>query len=158
MIRSFFNFLLPEDEYKRIKIVYFLAEAAVLLAGILMLFNFLNLNWLKLEFNDGFLLLFFIAAFILFYTFLRYIFSGIEHTDVSNEKEYVNYRKKSLQNSLRFGLIFFVVTFIVKGMPSNWEEAIDIIGPSILVIVFHYLFDYISLKRSFKKNKDILDD
>ncbi|MFC4023954.1 hypothetical protein ACFOUV_09120 [Oceanobacillus longus] len=157
MIQSFLNIFLPDDEYKRMKIVYIMAEATFLTTGILMLFSFLNLNWFKWSL-DGSLIMFLIAAFIMCYTFMRYIFSGIEHTDVSNENDYSTRRRKSLKNSLRFGLIFFVASFVIKGVPSGWVEAMDIIGPSILVIIFHYLFDYISLKRSYKKNKDVIDD
>jgi len=157
MIHSFLNTFLPSDEYKRIKIVYIMAEASFLTTGILIIFSLININWLKWE-SDGSLIIFLIFSFILFYTFLRYIFSGIEHTNVYNKNDYSKQRRKSLKSSLRFGVIFFVASFVIKGIPSDLVNAMDIIGPSILAVIFYYLFDYISLKRSFKKNQELLDD
>lgn len=99
-----------------------MAEAAFLTTGILMLFSFLNLNWFKWGL-DGSLIMFLIAVFIMFYTFMRYIFSGIEHTDISNENDYSKQRRKSWKNSLRFGLIFFVASFVSKVCPLvGWKQ------------------------------------
>lgn len=157
MVHSFLNYFLPEDEYKRIRIVYFMAEAAFLLIGILLLFFFLNHYWLKWNLPDGSFVAFMVPMIMVVYTYTRYVFSGIEFTDIATRKDYRRQSRITLKRSLTLGLIYFVVSFIFKGIPSNWVEAIDIIGPAILVIVFYYIYDYISLKRSFKKNKE-LDD
>jgi len=157
MIKSFLNFLLPDDEYKRIRIVYFIAEAAVILAVVLLLYTLFT-SWLDLQSRNGFVIAVFSFFFIMMYTFIRYIFSGMEHTNVVSREQFVKKRIRILGNALGVGLVFFVLNLIFEGIPSNREEAMDIIGPTIFFIVFYLLFDYISLKRSYKKNKELLDD
>ncbi len=156
MVRSFLNYLLPDDEYKRIRILYFLAEAAVIATGLLFLYSFVNLYWLQWEF--GTFTAFITVAFIITYTYVRYVCSGLEHSDIANQKQYRKQERVNLKKALLFGLLFFVVTFISIGIPTNWIEVLDIIGPTILAIIFYYTLGYISLKRSYKKNREILDD
>ncbi|MFD2925327.1 hypothetical protein [Halobacillus naozhouensis] len=158
MVRSFLNYFMPDDEYKRIRILYFMAEAAFIMTGILFLFSFLNLYWLEWEFPGGTFTAFLTAMIIMIYTYLRYIVSGIEHSDIANQKQYTRQGRGNLKKVLIFGLVFFVATFIASGIPSNWLEFLDIIGPTFLAMIFFYTLDYISLKRSYKKNKEIIDD
>ncbi|WP_379588640.1 hypothetical protein [Oceanobacillus caeni] len=46
---------------------------------------------------------------------------------------------------------------IVKGIPTNYDEGIDLIALPIIFTFFYFLFDLISLKRSYKRNEE-LDD
>lgn len=157
-MRSFLNYLLPDDEYKRTRILYFLAESAVILAVGLLIFTGLNSYWFEIgDFNLTFTL-FLIYIFIIFYVYLRYIFSGIEFTSVYNKKQYKRERQLRVKTAFSSGVVFFLVNFFLKGIPTNLEEWLDIVGPSVLFIVFFILFDFISLKRSFKKNKELMDD
>lgn len=158
MVRSFLNYLLPEDEYKRIRMVYFMAEAAFLIIVILLFFSFLNHYWLNWELSEGSFITFIIPMITIIYTYIRYILSGIEHTDIANKKGYKEQRRVILKRALSFGLIFFVGSLAFYGIPSDWVEAMNIIGPAIFSIIFYYIFDFTSLKRSYKKNKDLMDD
>ncbi|MFD2627291.1 hypothetical protein [Oceanobacillus kapialis] len=157
-MRSFLNYLLPDDEYKRTRILYFLGESAVILAVGALIFLGLNIYWLDVGDIDLTFTLTMVFLFILCYTYLRYIFSGIEFTNVYNQKQYKKERKVRLIAALFSGVAFFLVTFLINGKPSNMEDWLDIIGPSVFFIIFFFLFDYISLKRSYRKNKELTDD
>lgn len=135
MIKSFLNFLLPDDEYKRIRIVYFIAEAAVILAVVLLLYTLFT-SWFDWQSGEGFVIAILSAFFILMYTFIRYIFSGMEHTNVVHREQFVKKKKSILFNALGVGFVFFVLNLIFEGFPNNWEEAMDIIGPTIFFIIF----------------------
>ncbi|MEI3599119.1 MULTISPECIES: hypothetical protein [unclassified Oceanobacillus] len=156
MIRSFLNAFLPEDEYKRTRILYFMAETTFLTIVILLVLGLLK-YFLNINIDTQFILL--IGPFLMMgYSYFRYIFSGIEHTEVSDKQDYIKRRRKVVKRSLLVGVIFFIIILIVKGIPGNWEDRLDLIALPILFTIFYFLFDYISLKRSYKKNKDLTDD
>lgn len=87
MIHSFLNKFLPEDEYKRLKILYFMAKTTSITIGVLVIFGFLKYI-LQIPYIDGdiFLLLGFFPMSA--YPLIRYIFSGIEHTDLYSKQDY----------------------------------------------------------------------
>lgn len=74
------------------------------------------------------------------------------------KKRYKREVRIIFRNGLIFGATFLLVLGISSGIPSNLEEILDIVGPAILGTIFYFLISYISLKRSYKKNKDLLDD
>jgi len=78
------------------------------------------------------------------YTYFRYIFSGIEHTEVLNKQNYRKKRKIAVKRSLLVGLIFFIISFIVKGVPTSYDEGIDLIALPIIFILLYFLFELIS--------------
>jgi hypothetical protein len=98
MIRSFLSIILPEDEYKRLRVLYFMSEAAFLMGGLLLVGSALNNYWLKwnLEEVEVTFILMMIPMLMAGYTYFRYIFSGIEHTEVSTKQGY----KKSAERPL----------------------------------------------------------
>ncbi len=108
MIRSFLNAFLPEDEYKRLRVLYFISEAVFLMSGILLLGSALNNYWLKWNLDTGeftfFLMM--IPVLMLSYTYIRYIFTGIEYTEVSNKRDYKKERRAVVKRSLLFGVMF----------------------------------------------------
>src|SRR5690625_1845590 len=53
------------------------------------------------------------------YTYVRYILSGIEYTNVSNEREYKEQRKKVVIRSLVIGVVFFFILLLFKGIPTK---------------------------------------
>ncbi|HLS34806.1 MAG TPA: hypothetical protein VK061_01045 [Bacillota bacterium] len=89
------------------------------------------------------------------YTYVRYILSGIEYTNVSNEREYKEQRKKVVIRSLVIGVVFFLILLLFKGILTKLEETIELIVLPILFIIFFILFNFFSLKRSMKKNQDV---
>lgn len=159
MIRSFLNIFLPEDEYKRLRVLYFMAEAAFLMGGLLMLGSALNNYWLKWDLGETevtFILLM-IPMLMMGYTYFRYIFSGIEHTEVSNKQGYKKERRVAGKRALLVGVIFFIILIVVKGIPTNYDEGIDLIALPIIFTFLYFCFDLVSLKRSAKKNDDLED-
>ncbi|AUJ25920.1 MULTISPECIES: hypothetical protein [Virgibacillus] len=155
MKRSFIHVFLPEDEYKQMRIVTILAEVAVIVSALLMLCLFAG-SWFNWHMG-GYLTAFFIFGFILFYTYVRYILSGMEYAEIAGEINYNKAKRKVYSQSIRFGIIFSIVMFVTRGIPNNWIGVLDIIGPSILATIFYFIFDRLSLKKSYKKNKDLLD-
>lgn len=157
MKKTWLSFFLPDDEYKERKMLYFLAEASFILLSVLVLFFVINLifpHWgLPVEIVIGFS----IGTFIL-YVYGRYICSGIEYTDVSTDKEFTHEKKRIIIKSIGFILTFFISYFLVKGIPALLEKWVDLIGVALLGGLFLFLIDFISLKKSYNKNKDLLDD
>lgn len=156
MIRSFLNAFLPEDEYKRMRILYFMAETTLLSVIILFLLGFLK-YFLNLNLDTEFILLL-TPPIMLAYSYFRYVFSGIEHTEVSSKTEYMKKRRAAVVRSLSMGVIFSVIFLIVKGIPNNWYDGIDLIAMPIIFTVLYFLFEMISLKKSYKQNKSLTDD
>lgn len=157
MEKSWLSFLLPDDEYKERKVVYFLAEGSViLLTALIILFSINRLfpQWgLGVEFVLGISIVVF-----LFYVFIRYLFSGIEYTNVSTEKEFTKEKNHIIFKSVIFSIIFLIVYSLFFGITRTPKEWIELILLLLLAAFFMFFVDYISLKRSYKKNKELLDD
>lgn len=151
-MKSWITFLLPEDEYKERKMLFFFAEAGVFLFAVLSVLLVTN-NYFT--FDAGTVLLLGVALF-LFYITARYMFAGIEYTDVMSEKAYKKQVKVTFVRSLSFLAIFVVLYAIFLGIPSDRGEWLDVIGISVITAIIMFVTTYISLKRSYKKNKELL--
>ncbi|HEY4601878.1 MAG TPA: DUF3278 domain-containing protein [Cerasibacillus sp.] len=157
-MKSFLNVFLPDDEYKRTRILYFMAEGTFISTILLIIFAFINDVWLELKHIDFSFIALIIAVSNIVYIFIRYILSGIEYADVVTEKRYKREVKIILRDALGFGGIFFVLSGVQTGIPSNLETTIDLVVPAIMGGLFFFLLNYISLKRSYKKNKQLFDE
>lgn len=156
MIRSFLNTFLPEDEYKRMRILYFMAETTFFSVIILFLLGFLKYIF-NINLDTEFILVL-TPPLMLAYTYFRYVFAGIEYTEVSNKNDYMKRRRVASSRSLFMGVMFSIIFFIVKGIPNNWNDGIDLIAMPIIFTVLYFIFEMISLNRSYKQNKDLTDD
>lgn len=157
MIRSFLNGLLPADEYKRNRIVYFLAEAAVIQSVSLISLLLLS-SWFDWEVFEGYGVVLFSTLFILIYTFIRYMLSGMEHVNVVTKEQLAKRQKSIVKQGLSVGFFFFVFRIIFDGIPRSWNDTLDTIVPTIFFILIYIAFDTISLRRSYKKNIELLDE
>ena len=83
-MKSWISFLMPVDEYKEKRMLYFFAEGGILLFLSLVLMMIGN-KYFSLDLE--FILLSAIILFIL-YVFARYIVAGIEYTEVATEMAY----------------------------------------------------------------------
>ena len=150
-MKSWISLFLPKDEYKEKKILYFFGEGSVLLI-LYLIFMLLGLSWFQL---DGQTIVLIGIMIFLFYVTLRYIFSGIEYTEVSTKSQY----KKELKFiSIRsiFALFGYALMYLLlEGIPSTTEAWIDLIVLTICFSVVWGIISYISLKSSYKKNKDL---
>lgn len=130
-----------------------MAETTFLTVLMLLIIGSLK-YYANLPFDPELLLL--LGPFIMIgYTYVRYILSGIEYTNVSNEREYKEQRKKVVIRSLVIGVVFFLILLLFKGILTKLEETIELIVLPILFIIFFILFNFFSLKRSMKKNQDV---
>ncbi|WP_027964662.1 hypothetical protein [Halalkalibacillus halophilus] len=157
MEQSWISKFLPDDEYKERKIVYFIAESAVILA--VMLFVFVLINNYSLYGNSttgmvALLALFFLITYIL----IRYILSGIEYTEVTDDKKYKKEKNVIRNRSIVSFVLILVLFFVFNGLPSNLVETIDFTGQAFLIALFMFVINYVSLKKSLKKNRELIDD
>lgn len=151
MIKSWVSVLLPDDEYKQQRMLYFIAEGAILLL------SFLGIGFAASHFSSwqadlGAILGILIVVFVL-YVFLRYTFSGIEYTDVTTAEQY----RQEISIFIKKSLIFAVTLTIGLSIFSG-PQIIDNLAVSVLGAVFMFLINYISLYRSYRVNKQLDDE
>lgn len=156
MTKSFLNVLLPNDEYKRERILYFVAEAAIITI-ILSVCIAISDRLFFHSSDQSIIPLFLIPVFMVMYPFIRYIFSGMEYAEVANERMYKQKRKEKISQSLMSGILYFIVFNIFNGFPTTANGWYEVISISILFSIFLFIINYISLKSSYKKNKDLED-
>ncbi|MDQ0231995.1 DUF3278 domain-containing protein [Metabacillus malikii] len=151
-MKSWISFLLPNDEYKEKRILYFFSEGAIVLLLTLIGMIILN-NYFNLDAETSLLLS---IAIFLFYVSGRYTMSGIEYTDIATERAYRKELKHIIVRTSSFVVIYILLYIVFTGVPSNQKEWIDIIAILVGVCLLWFFTSYISLKRSYKKNKDLL--
>ena len=150
-MKSWISILLPEDEYKEKKMLHFLSEGGILLF-LALLATLVFSQFYNLDISSVLLLH---VAIFLFYVLGRYIVSGIEFTDVATDREYKKELKVILIKSAGFTGMFILVAFLFNGLgtTSRW---IEIIGVATLAGLFLFIINFVSLKRSFNRNKELL--
>ena len=152
---SWLSYVLPNDEYKAQKVVYFLGEGSLLMCvscGILVVGTHSLPEWnLPAQWIAVVPILLFVA-----YVFIRYIFSGIEYANVMSEDAFKKEKKRIMVRSASFMIIFSVLYLVSVGLQLLGEQLFD-----FMIVVFAGLFmflaEYTSLKRSYLKNKELLD-
>ncbi len=154
-MKSWISFLLPDDEYKEKKMLYFLAEGAVILvlAFMLMLMSsrYISLFSIDVEFA------LFLSIILFFgYVLIRYICAGLEYTNVASARSYKNELKHIRRRSITFAIVFIVVYLTFGNIPSQTNEWFELIILPLLAGFFWFLISYLSLRKSYKKNKDLL--
>jgi len=157
MKNSWLSKMLPKDEYKEKKMVYFLAESAVIFMFILSTsFILSSFNIFNRSLSIGVVSLIALGFFIT-YILIRYIISGIEHTEIVTEIEYKKKRKAILQSSLFIMIGLIVAYAIVDGFPSTIKESLYLVIPAFLIALLIFFIEFISLKKSYNKNKSLID-
>lgn len=153
-MRSFINFMLPKDEYQRLKVLYFIAEAAVIVMITMTIISLLDIFLF-----DWILWLAWILPWLMaLYVFFRYAFAGLEYSDMSKEQQYKNRKRKSLKTATATAILFYLLSLTISGGFTNKAIALDKLGLAITFFIFFYAFDRFSLARSYRKNKDIDDE
>ena len=153
-MKSWLKMFLPSDEYKERQMLFFLAEAAVL--QIIVILCLLFVSEMIVPLHASFALIICIAT-LIFYVGLRYIFSGIEYTDVVTEVEYEQQLKVLRIKSVGFVGIFILVglLFSVFNLFGFNEDMVEYCIVAAIGGLFLFATQFISLKRSYEKNKDI---
>ncbi|MFS0824690.1 DUF3278 domain-containing protein [Bacillus sp. 1P02SD] len=151
-MKSWISFLLPNDEYKKKRMLYFFSEGSIIL--LLTLVGMIIFNK-YIDIGTETSLLLSIAIF-LFYISGRYIMSGIEYTDIATEGAYRKELKHIYVRTGGFIGVFILLYLVVTGIPNNQNEWIEIIALLFSVSLLWFITSFISLKRSYKKNKELL--
>lgn len=155
-MNSWLNVFLPNDEYKKQRVLYFLAEGGGLLALYLILM-LIFMDYFTIIKWSSFLTIGLGLIIFIFYVFFRYTLSGIEYTDIMTDsqlhKSKKELRKKSIWMSA-FMIVGLYINYFISSQNGDWY---DPLGIGILAGIFMYIFELISLKRSYRKNKDLID-
>ncbi|WP_449537753.1 hypothetical protein [Ferdinandcohnia sp. Marseille-Q9671] len=151
-MKSWITFLLPTDEYKEKRILYFFSEGAIILLLSLVLLVIGN-RFLNIDVETALLVA---TGFFLFYVLGRYIISGIEYTEVATKDSYKKETKQIFGKTFRFAGIFLLLFFLFDGLPRDKNQWIDHIGIVATASLLWFFISYLSLRRSYKKNKELL--
>lgn len=157
MEKTWITNLLSKDEYREKRFLYFVAESVFIL-GIL-LFFYLIVDSLFVALNvAGDMMAFLSLGFVSTYILLRSTLTGIEYPEVATPNKYREEKRSKVYGSIRFGILFLILYGILEGFPSNLQEIFNIVGPALLAAFFFFILNYLSLRRSYNKNKDLLDE
>ena len=148
---------LPQDEYRQKRLLYFFAEATVILGGVLFVYSFLT-SFISAMDVPGLAIALLSWLFIGTYITLRTTLTGIEYPDVATEKRFKKKRRAVYFSSSTFLVIFLVSNVIFKGIPTDLEQTLDLVIPTIFAATLFFILNYLALKKSYKKNKELLDD
>ena len=146
MIKSWLIFILPKDEYKKQRVLHFLAEASVvsIIYTVFLLFINIYIN------IDVILILIFNVYILIVYFLIRYIFSGIEFGNIINQKEYRSKKGGIFLESFMFFITFSLIYIIfTSNTISDWIVVLII---SFLASLLFLFINLISLNRSYHKN------
>lgn len=157
LIKSFLNVLLPKDEYKRMGMLYFISEAAIIVMLTFIILNVANLFFKDLK-NVLDIILLILTFFMFIYPTSRYILLGMEYGDITSMSNYKMARKKGVFQSIGTGALFGFFMFLFKGFPSMASGLFEVIMMTFLFTISYLAFTLLSLNRSFKKNKSLMDD
>lgn len=154
MEKSWVTFLLPKDEYKKTRILYFIVESFFLFIAVLVLTVFFN-HFIGIISKDIALVLLIALMSVSGYVLIRYIFSGIEYVNVFDKTDYRKALKKMFFNGFKFAIIFVFVSSFLKVLDMINFDWFDIVGVTFLVFIVVIIMNYISLRFSFKKNMEL---
>lgn len=149
--------LLSTDEYREKRFLYFVAESVLILSTLLFLYLIVDSLFINLNVSGDIMALITLGFFCV-YILLRSTLTGIEYPEIATKARYKEEKCSKVYGSIRFGILFIIVYGIFKGIPANLQEVIDVMGPAILAAIFFFLLNYISLRKSYRKNRELLDD
>lgn len=151
-MKSWITFLLPADEYKQNRILFFYAEGAIiqLLALIAVMISY---NFFHIDIGIG---LFISLSIFPLYVTARYILSGMEYADVATKQAYRKELKFILIRGLMFIGLFTVLYITWSGVPRHTAEWLNVSGLLVSISFVWFTISFLSLKRSYNKNKDLV--
>jgi hypothetical protein len=155
-IKSFFLSRISNDEYVDKKKLQFRLEALYIII-ILLAINVL-IGVLTGDYSEHVILSAGILFFFVIYTLLRSIFTGLEYPEVAGKRAYKTKRHEVLVYAGVAGIIFLVINIGDKLFFNTDKSWVDIIVISIIFIMVFFVLNYISVRMSYQKNKDIGDD
>ncbi|MCM3033104.1 hypothetical protein [Niallia sp. MER 6] len=154
--KSWLSKVLPKDEYKEKKMLYYIAESAVLLAILLFIYALINNFSLYGGSASGTVTLLSLC-FLVAYVLIRYIMSGIEYPDIIIERRFKKEKQAIINRSLIMMVLIAVMLVVIQGIPSNMTSSVQLFLPAIFISFINFIISYTSLKKSYHKNIDLLD-
>lgn len=151
-MKSWISFLLPDDEYKEKKLLHFLSEGAIILF-LSLLVTLISSRFIN--FDPETVLFLHVVLFVI-YVLGRYIISGIEFTNIATEQEYKKELKVIVVKSAGFTAMFILVYPFISGLPASISEWLGTLGFSTLAGLMMFFINFISLKRSYNRNKELM--
>lgn len=151
-MKSWISFLLPDDEYKEKKLLHFLSEGAIILFLSLLL-TLISSRFINFDTET---VLFLHVVLFVIYVLGRYIISGIEFTNIATEQEYKKELKVIVVKSAGFTAMFILVYPFISGLPASISEWLGTLGFSTLAGLMMFFINFISLKRSYNRNKELM--
>ncbi|WP_366248297.1 hypothetical protein [Terribacillus aidingensis] len=155
MEKTWVRFLLPDDEYKRRNMLVYFAEAAILqLVVMIVLLVISRFDPFPI---DSVLVLLWMLFGTIAYIWIRYILSGMEFAEIMTEKAYRRERKVIVIKSTSFLLIMCagISSLYIFGMMS--VPLIEGLMVTFIAALLLFLTNYVSLKRSYQKNKELIE-
>lgn len=150
-MRSWIKDLLPNDEYKKQKLLNFLAEGLVISIFISVVFiltqTIFSLNM------DASIALFIPVVVSITYVLIGYVGSGTEFANVATSADFQSERRKIVGSSITFGFIFSLLSILVTGLPKTIGDFLTLAGLGVIAFILMFLLNMFSLHRSYKKIK-----
>lgn len=143
-MKSWISFMLPKDEYQQKRILFFLAESGILLLFLMIILIFLNWRYPVVDIELGTGLILFFGCYIVYFT-VRHSISGIEYADIISQVDVKKQRKRLLIEGVFCNVLFLILSLSTK------LSLVSLIG-----VNFVLLFRYVSIKKSYNKNKELL--
>lgn len=155
MEKTWIRFLLPDDEYKRRNMLVYFAEAAILqLIAIIVL---LVTSRFKPSLIDSEIALLCLLFGTIAYIWIRYILSGMEFAEIMTEKAYRREKKQVMVKSLTYFLVFnglILLYYALGKMSVSLIEGLIVSSAGALLL---FVTNFISLRRSYQKNRELID-
>lgn len=82
--------------------------------------------------------------------------SGMEYTEIATERAYKRELRVIATRTIGFVFIFTLLYFIFVEIPVRWSDWIEILGLLCSVSLLWFVTSFISLRRSYKKNMELL--
>ncbi|PAE17548.1 hypothetical protein CHH91_03300 [Virgibacillus sp. 7505] len=155
MEKTWIQFLLPDDEYKRRNMLVYFAEAAILQLVVMIVLLVIS-RFDPFPINSVLVLLWMLFGTIA-YIWIRYILSGMEFAEIMTEKAYRRERKVIVIKSTSFLLIMCagILLLYIFGMMS--VPFIEGLMVTFIAALLLFITNYVSLKRSYQKNKELIE-
>lgn len=155
MEKTWVRFLLPDDEYKRRNMLVYFAEAAILqLVVMIVLLVISRFDPFPI---DSVLVLLWMLFGTIAYIWIRYILSGMEFAEIMTEKAYRRERKVIVIKSTSFllNMCAGISSLYIFGMMS--APLIEGLMVTFIAALLLFITNYVSLKRSYQKNKELIE-
>ncbi len=155
MEKTWISFLLPDDEYKRRNMFVYFAEAAIL--QLIAMIVLLVTSRFKPSLIDSEIALLCLLFGTIAYIWIRYILSGMEFAEIMTEKAYRREKKQVMVKSLTYFLVFnglILLYYALGKMSVSLIEGLIVSSAGALLL---FVTNFISLRRSYQKNRELID-